>query len=101
MKFLLIYTILHQIIILSNIKYYFNIYIGLKQIKKNYSIEETKYSFFAVLSWICLFLNINYQIIILIIFNLIPFKEKFGWVGYLFSCIVNIIFLSLYLYFNL
>jgi hypothetical protein len=99
-RFLLFFTLINQIIIALNIKFFQKIYEDLSindDLKKNYTNAETFYSIFSILSWICLLFNIwNILIIPLILFNLYPFK-KFGWIGYLFSAIVNIVYITIFI----
>lgn len=98
-KYFLFFTLLNQIIIALRIKFFQKIYEDLSnsKLKKNYTNAETFYSIFSVMSWMCLLFNIwNILIIPLILFNFYPFK-KFGWGGYLFSAIVNIVYLTVFI----
>lgn len=98
LSYLLFFTLINQIIIAFGVKYFQKIYESIVAgEKKDYSNEETFYSVFSILSWSCLLLNFNKLLLIpLILFNFYPFK-KFGWGGYLFSAIVNIIYLTAFI----
>jgi hypothetical protein len=98
---LILLVIIHQLIILLRVKYFFNLYSTINSKTKNYTEEETIYSASYVFSWIFLLVNFLHPLIFLvIIINLIPFK-KWNWIGYLFSALLNVIILGYFCYLNL